>query len=633
MAPAAARALTAAAAVVPVVGLGLGLLAHPENSLVHAANLVAVAIAVVVVLRAPTSPVGPALAWTGACVSLSSINDVLAESWYAGDPLLLSGISRHLWAGLWPVNLAGLLVLLLVFPDGRRPGRYWASLPWLYLAATAAMVVGLWDARQEGGEVRGEGSGIQAVAGAAGMALVATCLVSAVVALVLQHRSGDERRAQQIRWLLLAGATAVVLLVGGWAAEALGASLVVAYTPFLSAIVLLVPAAVGVAMVRHDLFDVDRLLGAGGAWALTLAVSAAVFAGVVLVVSRSFGEGAGLGPVAAAFVTALLLLPVHRSLVGVVGRVVDRDRHVAVAQVEQFAADVRSGRQAPESVEQVLRRAQGDPDLQLHLRHPDGRWVRPDGQVTDPPDGIAIDVGGDTIAVVTLGWDSARARHRIAALTRAAWVTIEVGRLRQVLREALDEVVASRARLEEAAAEERRRLERDLHDGAQQRIVATGMRLRVLQRHLTGAAVGEVEAAVAELEHTVHELREIARGVHPPRLADGLTAALHDIQATSPVPVRVSVHEPGRLDDVRRLTAYLVISEAVANALKHAAASAIDVTVADEDGRLAITVRDDGVGGVPEDGPTALRDRVLSVGGRLVVESPATMGTTVRAVL
>ncbi|CAN5617092.1 hypothetical protein BH11ACT8_BH11ACT8_31220 [soil metagenome] len=627
------RAWCGAATVVPVVGIVLSLRSHPENAAVHAANLVAVAIAWVIVRRVPTSSVGPALAWCGACISLSLVNDVLAESWYTSDALPLAGLSRHVWAGLWPINLAGLLVLLLVFPDGRRPGRFWAGLPGAYAAALALMVFSMWDVRQVGGGLDGEQSSAQHVAGAVGSLLVAVCLVGAVASVVRQYRTGDERRALQIRWLLLAGSTAVLLLAGGWAAEAFGASIEVAYTPFVLAIALLMPAAVGIAMVRHDLFDVDRLLSTGTSWLLTLVAAAALYAGVVVVVSRSVDDYVGLGPAAAAFVTALVLLPLHRFVVTFVGRLVDRDRHVAVTRVERFAADVRSGERAPEDVEQVLREAQGDPELALVLRHPDGRWIRPDGDEVAAPDGLAIDVAGDTIAVVTVGRDTARARGRLADLTRAAWVTIEVSRLRLVLREALSEVVASQARLSEAGVSERRRLERDLHDGAQQRIVATGMRLRVLQRHLSGSAADEIESAVAELEQTVRDLRDLAHGVRPMRLSDGLGAALEAVRTTSPVPLTLSVVEPSDLDESRRLTAYLFVSEAVTNALKHAAATSIEVCVADDRGRVAINVTDDGRGGAPESGLTSLRDRARAVGGQMTVTSPVGGGTTVTALL
>ena len=424
----------------------------------------------------------------------------------------------------------------------------------------------------------------------------------------------------------------VVLLVGGWLAEALGASLDVAYTPFLVAAVVLVPAAVGTAMVRHDLFDIDRLLGDGATWLVTLVASAAIFGAVVTVLSPAVGTGSGLGPSAAAFVTALALLPMHRVLARQVGRVVDRDRFVAVAAVERFAADVRAGRRQPEEIETVLREAQRDPELRVALARPDG-WSDLHGAAVDEPAGFALEAGGDTIARITLGWESARARRRIADLARAAWVPLEVSRLQLGLREALDEVEASRVRLVDAAATERKRLERDLHDGAQQRIIATGMRLRSLQRRVEPDVATEIDTVVGELEATVGELRRLAQGVRPSRLDDGLAPALEGLLAASPVPVDLHVDLLPETDEIRTLTAYLVASEAVTNALKHAQAGRIGVRLGTQGDRLTVEVSDDGVGGVPDGGLTALRDRVASVGGRLRVDSPHGGGTTVSAVV
>jgi signal transduction histidine kinase len=235
---------------------------------------------------------------------------------------------------------------------------------------------------------------------------------------------------------------------------------------------------------------------------------------------------------------------------------------------------------------------------------------------------------------VVLGWSSARARRRIADLARVAWVPIEVSRLRLELRVALTEVRRSRARLAETAAAERRRLERDLHDGAQQHLLAIGMRLRLLQRELAGTQAAEIDAAVHDLRGTVDELRRLAQGVRPSRLDDGLAAALAAVRATSPLPFTLVVDELPVLEETRALTAYLVVSEAVSNVLKHARASRIDVRVSPCDGRIAVEVRDDGIGGVPGDEPlSALRDRVLSVGGTLRVDSPPGAGTTIVAVI
>ena len=159
------------------------------------------------------------------------------------------------------------------------------------------------------------------------------------------------------------------------------------------------------------------------------------------------------------------------------------------------------------------------------------------------------------------------------------------------------------------------------------------MRLRRLQRELSGAQASEVDRAVADLEDTVRELRSLAHGVRPARLDDGLGPALEAVRAASPVPITLWVDELPPANEVRTATAYLVVSEAVTNALKHARAQSIDVAVGPLEGRMSIEVRDDGVGGAPEDGPVALRDRVASVGGTMTVVSPAGGGTTVRAVV
>jgi signal transduction histidine kinase len=318
----------------------------------------------------------------------------------------------------------------------------------------------------------------------------------------------------------------------------------------------------------------------------------------------------------------------------VVGRLIDPDRYVAVAAAQRFAADVTAGRREPEDVEAVLRAAQSDPDLAVALASPDGSWVRVDGSPATVADGFTLEARGEPIARIVLGRQSARARRRIADLARAVWVPLEVCRLRLVLRGALEEATASRARFAEASALERRRWERDLHDGAQQRLIAVGMRLRLAQRELSGPLADEMDSAVAELQGCVDELRRLAHGVRPSRLDDGLAAALATVREATPLPFDLVVADLPPIDETRSLTAYLVVAEAVANALKHAEATRIAVRVTGQDDRIAVDIRDDGVGGVPPGAPlSALRDRVLSVGGKLSVDSPPGQGTTVSAVI
>ncbi|MGB4136828.1 MAG: histidine kinase, partial [Microbacterium sp.] len=185
--------------------------------------------------------------------------------------------------------------------------------------------------------------------------------------------------------------------------------------------------------------------------------------------------------------------------------------------------------------------------------------------------------------------------------------------------------------------EERRRLERDLHDGAQQRLVALGMRLRVLQRATApdDGVSDALDAAVAELGTAVAELRRLAHGVRPSALDDGLGAALAGLERLSPGIVELDVRA-GELPDAVATTAYFVVSEAVANALRHSGASRVQVVVRHVDDVLRVRVADDGCGGAslrPAGGLTGLSDRVRALGGRLRVLSPSGDGTTVEATL
>jgi hypothetical protein len=314
MAPLTSRVLTAVATGITGSGVALGI-TDGDRVITAAclAGLVATATGWVVVRKEPSSAVGPALAWSAAAVALVLAVEILARSSYDASPLPMAEVARPLWVGLWPVNLAGVLVLLLVFPDGRLPGRRWVAVPVAYLAGTLAMVINSWGAREADGRVVGGSSGATSTAvGVVGITVIGTCLVLAAVSLVVRYRHGDDRRREQLRWLMLAAVSTVAVLLFGWVAQAFGAPLAVAYTPFLVGVVVLVPLAVCIAIVRHDLFDVDQMLGATATWILTLIGSAAVFAAVVLFVGRVIGASTGLAPATAAFVTALTLLPLQR---------------------------------------------------------------------------------------------------------------------------------------------------------------------------------------------------------------------------------------------------------------------------------------------------------------------------------
>jgi len=216
-------------------------------------------------------------------------------------------------------------------------------------------------------------------------------------------------------------------------------------------------------------------------------------------------------------------------------------------------------------------------------------------------------------------------------------LAIEIARLEVELRRRLDEVRASRARVVAAAADERHRLERDLHDGAQQRLVAIGLALRHAQHELRSGrdAAPTLDGAVDELGSAVDELRELARGLRPARLDDGLGPAFRDLARRAPVPVDVIVPD-GRFDHGVEGAAWFVGCEGLTNAVKHASASTVALRADRVEDRLVVTVSDDGIGGAEPahgSGLRGLADRVTVLGGVLRVESPPGGGTTVTAEL
>jgi signal transduction histidine kinase len=192
-------------------------------------------------------------------------------------------------------------------------------------------------------------------------------------------------------------------------------------------------------------------------------------------------------------------------------------------------------------------------------------------------------------------------------------------------------------RLVAAADRERRRLERDLHDGVQQRLVSLSVRLRLLASRLTPGSEAEQLLAEArnELAASLRELRDLARGIHPAVLSDhGLPAALDSLTARAPLPVELSIELNGRPPEPVELAAYYLVSEALTNILKHSDATTAGVSVARRDAQLVVEVADDGAGGadrVTGSGLRGLTDRIEALGGRLEVSSPPGAGTALRA--
>ena len=226
----------------------------------------------------------------------------------------------------------------------------------------------------------------------------------------------------------------------------------------------------------------------------------------------------------------------------------------------------------------------------------------------------------------------AGAEHRLAEFTELLAATAIANA------EAHAALMASRARIIAAADETRRRIERDLHDGAQQRLVSLALRLRVAQAAVP-AGLGDLDAELgrvaAGLTSVLDELRDYARGIHPAILAHGgLAPALRGLARRSAVPVQLDVRLKGRLPERVEVTAYYVVSEALTNAAKYANASAVRVAVHTVGGIVRVCVSDDGDGGADPargSGLTGLMDRVAAIGGRLLLGSQPDAGTCLLA--
>jgi signal transduction histidine kinase len=225
----------------------------------------------------------------------------------------------------------------------------------------------------------------------------------------------------------------------------------------------------------------------------------------------------------------------------------------------------------------------------------------------------------------------------LGAVTAAAGFALENARLHAELRARLEELKGSRARIIEAAQTERQLLERDLHDGAQQRLVALSLELGLLEERFEGDS--ETKAALdqtrREVTESLRELRELAHGIHPAVVTGhGLAVALKTLSARAQVPVRLTVDLVGRLPERQEVAAYYVVSESLTNIAKYACASSVGVEVRHANGRLVVEIVDDGIGGADTrrgSGLRGLADRVEALGGRLRIWSPEGGGTRVEA--
>jgi signal transduction histidine kinase len=467
-----------------------------------------------------------------------------------------------------------------------------------------------------------------AVLAAVSVIVLGLCLLASVYVLVAAFRRARGEARQQLLWLV-AGATPLAPgVVAAFAASYAGFDAAAGWVLSVCVITLALGATLSVA--KYRLYDVERIVTDSAAYAISTGAVVAVFAVVVVVLTKSlpFRADSQLLTILATLAAIGVARPAYLWARRVVDRHFNRRRFDAVQLV-------RAGLAQSPDLEALLIEATGDPHLRA-LFPADGGWVTSDGRVAVP--------GPDVVDVRRLGEVSARIefdpaycdRVVVEAVVHEASAEIDNLGLRAELAKQVEQITESRARLAGAHLEERRRMERDLHDGAQQRILAIALQLRSA-RVTGGDSVlrAEVDRAITDLALTVQELRDLAGGLQPAALAGGgLRAATDELAGRIPVRMKLDVVDQRFAASVES-AAWFVIAEAISNVVKHAGVEEVAIQVSADRSQLRVAVLDDGVGGVDPHGRglQGLADRVAALGGVLSACDRPGGGTRVEAVL
>lgn len=576
---------------------------------------------------------------------------------------VLPGGTWFAWVSIWlvPLAMAGAGVAIMVFPTGAHLSWRWraASRVMVGLATLIALASALWPIEDDWRVSRlvfPFDLGGQDVARTVGSPVMVACYLGMqvlwVAAVVTRLRRAGSDEVHQLRWFVSAAAVSLLLMLSGQ---------LVWGTPLPGLLSLpLIPFAAGVAIVRHRLYDIDPIIDkalVGGSLVLLVSVG---YVGLVVGAGALLPVSDRVLAIAATAAVAVVFEPVRRRAQGLADRLVYGRRATPYETLSRLSEQLsRSDEGLLDGLAATIAGGTGASEVVVWVGHP----RRLEAVAAWPPPAPAgscslADLAGRGVLVRPVSRNGvvqgalALSRARGEPLTpgedrllddlvaQTSLVIDHQARLEQVARQAAELQAAAR-RIVTAEDDARRHIERDLHDGAQQRLVSLGMELGGLVER--AAATGDpellrtAERARTQLTEATAELREMARGVHPAVLTqDGLDAALANLADRSPLPVQLHVSLGRRPPAEVEATAYFLVSEAVTNAARHAGAHVVDVDVSLGADHLTVEVRDDGTGGATLEaggGLQGLADRLSALGARLEVVSPSGGGTTIRGVL
>ena len=498
--------------------------------------------------------------------------------------------------------------------------------------------------------------------------LILLLLGSAVISLTLRYRRGDQRLRQQMKWLGLAFAGVLVCQVVGGLSIAAGQenkplqTVPYAITPFL--VYFGIPAATTIAILRRRLFDIDVIISRTLLVTLLSAGVTAVYAAIVLGIGTLVGSSSDpLLTIAAAVVIALVFQPLRQRATRLANRLVYGERATPYQVLSDFAAGMAGQLDLGDALDRMvslLGGASGASRVEAWIRvgaelRPSAVWpgglapsaaVELNGAASLPvlnPGAREVPVrhGDDLLGAISLSKPpseplSSTEDSLLRHLASQASLVMRNAQLTAELRATIDQLLASRRRLVEAQDAERRKIERNLHDGAQQQLVALAIQLGLLAEsaddpEFIRQAVPDLKAQIST---ALDDLRALARGIYPPLLAEqGLVVALRAQAARSPVPVHLEADEIGRYPQDTESTVYFCALEALQNVAKHARASQATIRLSGAGGNLEFSVSDDGAGfpaGTSHgSGLQGMSDRLAAHGGTLTVRSRPGRGTTI----
>ncbi|MGH3737973.1 MAG: sensor histidine kinase [Micromonosporaceae bacterium] len=608
----------------------------------HAAGLVLFAIGVLESLHITATAVLDArLVATG--VDLAANVDAVV---LPADLPLDAAVALLLVNTLWlPVVVLAATTLLLVFPDGRLPSRRWWPVPLVtgfgIAAVVAAFAITWWPTADWTPDDAPAVVGLLLVVG--GLAILVAA-AAGVAAMVLRWRRADASQQRQFQAVGFAAIGFAVVATALYPRQSL-------WIPAVLVAFHLLLATYALAVARYRLHDFEPVLGRAAVAAALAVGIAAVYAVIVVGIGSVVGRrlGGTVLPLVAVGVVALLVEPARRR----VRRLVDRLLYRRVADRTQVmsrlaaAASTRLPESVLSEVTDLLVAGTGAERAEV--------WL-----AIDPTPQLAASSGVTDQATPALRADVIHHEERLGELRLYAWaaadlvrdagellddvghavgVVLRNARLTAQLRAQLDELQRSRQRLVEAHDRARRGLERDIHDGAQSRLIALRLRIGLARTYADAgneAALREqLDTLAVDVEAAVRSLRELARGLHPPILEQsGIVAALRSHARTLPLPVTVNSDGMERYERTVESVVYLCCLEALQNAVRHGNAAHISIDLAGDDHAVGFRVSDDGTGfhpGRPTEGTglANINDRVSALGGQLSVDSTPGQGTTI----